>query len=67
MLDTHKRSSAKFVRLSWWKLSADDKAGGDIARPMRQQYNPRQDQPCADAPDHIALLHGKRQALETAS
>jgi len=37
-----------------------DKAGGNIARPMRKQDHPGCDQPCADAPDHIALPYGKR-------
>ena len=40
--------------------SANHKAGNNIARPMRQQHDPRQDQSCADAPHHIALLRGKR-------
>ena len=35
-----------------------DKAGGNIARPMRKQDHPGCDQPCADAPDHIALPYG---------
>jgi hypothetical protein len=30
--------------------SAHDKTGSNIARPMRQKHNPRQNQPCADAP-----------------
>src|SRR5450631_1058655 len=40
--------------------SAHNKARANFTHPMRQQYNPRQDQPCADAPNFIALLRGKR-------